>query len=912
MSLNNQLEEYCKKFICVKGETSGHTHTRIGDKDFNIKGGVYKFNNEDEFLKLYIKNVIENKKLEYLTEKQLEIGPIAIDIDLRYDNSVTERQHDESHIIDIIDNYSRQISNLCEIEDNFEFEVLVMHKPNVNILDTKTKDGIHIIFTINLEREGQIWLREKVIEELQTSWVESLPLTEVDDIIDLAVTKGSSNWQLYGSRKPNNEAYKLTNVWKLKWIEENESFTLTKINLENYSIKDNFKKLSVRNTENYVLKIKNEYLKEIDQLKNIKNKKTMSKLIIKEDKKISDPLEIKTKQDLEEYIEYSIEQLELNSGGYELKETHQFTMLLPQSFYGPGSYTNWIKVGWALKNTSNKLLPTFIKFSSQSKEFNIRDIANLVDRWDTFHHADVDGLTSRSIMYWAKNHNYNEYMKVRQNTISYYIEKTIKDTTDWDFAQVLYQLCKDNFVCVSIKNNVWYEFQGHKWFEIDSGNSLRLIISKRMHDLYMRKVSEAMTSLQQMDQSDQNYETMRKRAHKLTELCLMLKKTNWKNNIMKEAKELFYDKEFLNKLDNNPYLMCFNNYVVDFKKGTWRQGQPDDYISKCTNIDYIPLSQIEKQKDNCIEDVKTFMNQLFPNKELREYMWEHLSSTLIGNNDNQTFNIYTGSGRNGKSKLVELMSKMLGEYKASVPITLVTQKRVGIGNTSSEIVQLMGIRYAVMQEPSKGEVINEGIMKEITGGDPIQGRALFKESVTFIPQFKLVVCTNTLLDIKSNDDGTWRRIRVCDYVSKFLENPYEDEEKFPKEDYPYQYPVDKHIDEKFNIWAPVLASLLVEIAFKKKGVVNDCKVVMASSDLYREGQDYLAEFCKEKIKKVQGGKVKKTEIWEVFRQWYQINYGKNLPKAKELNEFMDKRFGKYTTKWSNIAINYEDDDDDDE
>ena len=58
MSLNNQFEEYCKKFICVKGETSGHTHTRIGDKDFNIKGGVYKFINEDEFLKLYIKNVI--------------------------------------------------------------------------------------------------------------------------------------------------------------------------------------------------------------------------------------------------------------------------------------------------------------------------------------------------------------------------------------------------------------------------------------------------------------------------------------------------------------------------------------------------------------------------------------------------------------------------------------------------------------------------------------------------------------------------------------------------------------------------------------------------------------------------------------------------------------------------------------
>jgi len=94
------------------------------------------------------------------------------------------------------------------------------------------------------------------------------------------------------------------------------------------------------------------------------------------------------------------------------------------------------------------------------------------------------------------------------------------------------------------------------------------------------------------------------------------------------------------------------------------------------------------------------------------------------------------------------------------------------------------------------------LMKEITGGDPIQGRALFKETVTFIPQFKLVVCTNTLFDIKSNDDGTWRRIRVCDFMSKFLEKPYEDEDKFPKSEYPYQYPIDKRIDEKFEKWAP--------------------------------------------------------------------------------------------------------------
>ena len=49
-------------------------------------------------------------------------------------------------------------------------------------------------------------------------------------------------------------------------------------------------------------------------------------------------------------------------------------------------------------------------------------------------------------------------------------------------------------------------------------------------------------------------------------------------------------------------------------------------------------------------------------------------------NNNQTFHFFLGVGSNGKSKLVDLMSKMLGDYKATVPITLVTQKRNNIGN----------------------------------------------------------------------------------------------------------------------------------------------------------------------------------------------------------------------------------------
>ena len=436
-----------------------------------------------------------------------------------------------------------------------------------------------------------------------------------------------------------------------------------------------------------------------------------------------------------------------------------------------------------------------------------------------------------------------------------------------------------------------------------------------MHDIYCKKSQELIETMIKKENNDENTENLKTRSLKLGDICILLKTTSWKNNIMKEAKELFYDKNFMTKLDANPYLMCFNNYIIDFKSKTHRKGKPDDYISKSTNIDYIPYTNVIANK-NCsiIQEVNKFIDELFPDKELRRYMWEHLASILIGKNDNQTFNIYTGSGCNGKSKLVELMSRCLGDYKATVPITLITQSRNSIGSTSSEVVALMGVRYAVMQEPSKGDVINEGIMKEITGGDPIQARALFKDSVTFTPQFKLVVCTNVLFDINTNDDGTWRRIRICDFMSKFTDAPYENEDKFPKSNFPYQYLIDQKIDEKFTLWAPLLMSKLVDIAYKTEGKVNDAKIVTSVSDNYREAQDYLTEFAKEKITRMREGIIKKTELLEEFKNWYTMNYGRaSLPNGKEITDYMDKQYGKNKRgKWSNVIINYNNESDNEE
>ena len=912
------LDNYLRTHNAVKGE--GFTHTRIGDKALNIFGGSYKIQESEwkGFMELYYQHVFVNGQPEYLTEKQLtDNGPILIDIDLRYDTEITSKQHSKDHIIDAVMLYAEKIKQLVDITEGSKIDVYVMEKPDVNQLENKTKDGVHIIIGMQMHKALQVLLRKNVLSELKNIW-DDLPITnDWEDVLDEGVTKGFVNWQIYGSRKPAHQAYLIKYHFVLVYtkndidIEENP---LTK-----FSTEKNIYKLSARYTEHPAFPLKNAEVQSAFETAKLSLHQTSKKpdapkhkIKIKggggASKSSAAYADIESEAMLDNMLETMFE--DIGPIDYRLKETHDYTMSLPASYYGPGSYNKWIKVGMALHNTKPELFLTWLKLSCQENcrdtlkgtngKFDWRNVPELYEQWTKFANSEGLTLTYRSIMYWSKNDAREKYDAIRKETIDFFIAQTIQTPTEFDLASVVFNMYKDRFVCTSIKNKTWYEYINHRWHEIDSGNTLRLALSKEMHQIYFEKTCEITNKAHSVgDAGDPAREKMMKLSQKITDICTLLKKTQSKQNIMREACELFYDKDFMSKMDRNPYLLCFNNGVVDFKQKIFRKGQPDDFISKCTNIDYTTAKNTAVQKEIC-----DFMQQLFPVKELEDYMWDHLASCLIGINTNQTFHVYKGSGRNGKSALTSLMSKAMGTYKGTVPITLITGKRNGIGSTSSEVAQLDGVRYAVMQEPSKGDKINEGTMKEMTGGtDPIQARALFKDTVTFIPQFKLVVCTNTDFQDTSNDDGTWRRMRYIDFMSKFLDNPYQDEIKFPRSECPYQYPLDKKLEERFDSWAPVFMNMLVQRTYENLGLVKDCHSVMANSEKHREGQDYFTGFAKDKIRKKEGQNIKKYSVYEEFKKWYVQNYGKDVPKGKELNEFMDKRFGIYTIKgWRNIEL----------
>ena len=948
-------DPYMKSKKCT--EKTNITHTRIKNEAGKIYGGSFCIpdENQEEFLAKYYQQVIVNGQLDHLTEKQRpDKGPILCDLDFRFDSAtVSKRIYTEADIRMIVfEGYLEILKEVYQFDEDTAFPVFVMEKTKVNILEDKgvTKDGLHIIFGIHANRSVQLHLRQKMIDYLSKNC--KLPITNTwEQVLDEGISEGRTNWQMYGSCKPNHEAYQLTRYYEVKYDTADGEFQKFDIDVSSkdktvFDMEKTFPKLCARYAGHY------EPFERAGFIKGAVNGAMMSNTCLitnhgmsststsmsttmnsaSVSRTTSEILSIRSRDQLDEVLAHFLDNLATDE--YDLREAHDYVMTLPPIFYEQGSYDKWTRVGWALKNIDYRLFIVWVAFSAQARNFNYGEqIADMWSRWNKPTPSRM--VTKRSIMHWSKEHAPEKFKQVNENSLDYHVDQILDSALknalsgeekenkyggagDFDLAKILFHMMKDRYVCCSVKSSIWYMFKNHRWQENDSGTTLRLSISHDLRDVFERKVTKLFEAKTQLPEGDERIQAIEKRLGKAMGIYERLSKTNDKKNIMTEAKDLFYDKDFMNQLDTNPYLMCFENGVWDFQAKEFRAGRPEDYITKCTRIEYQPIQRGNVKQAIIVDEIREFMRKLFPVDDLLEYMWEHLASILIGSSGSgdTTFHNYIGIGQNGKSALVNLLSKCLGEYKGDVPTTLVTQGRTKVGGLAPEIVELRGIRYAVMNEPTKGEVINEGPLKQLTSGglDEIQARAPYMpQMVRFIPQFKLVVLANNLMEIKVQDHGTWRRIKVVDFMSLFTLNPVKGDKTKP-----YQYLLDPSIPLKFDDWKTVFMAMLVEKVLETEGKVKMCDRVVASSDAYRASQDVISEFINEKIVSCDGMILKKTQVSYEFSTWHQNTYGNKGPKAKDVYEAIDKKFGKCkSTGWANIRIKpefdvQEDDDDDNE
>ena len=126
------------------------------------------------------------------------------------------------------------------------------------------------------------------------------------------------------------------------------------------------------------------------------------------------------------------------------------------------------------------------------------------------------------------------------------------------------------------------------------------------------------------------------------------------------------------------------------------------------------------------------------------------------------------------------------------------------------------------------------------------------------------------------------------------------------DDTPFVFLKDKSLKEKFPKFAPVFASMLVHLAFETHGNVEDCDVVMSASNKYRCGQDHISSFIADSVVRTDNPQdtIKKNDLGSHFKLWFQQEQGsRKIPKAQELYEFMDKRFGACKQKvWTGVKL----------
>ena len=411
------LPEFLAKHNAKSDKNDGanilSTHNRIPDKELNVFGGSYIIPREDlpQFYKLYGEHVFEKKKMEYLTERQLETNcPILLDFDFRYNYDVDTRQHKKDHVSDIItDGYLELLKEFFVFTNKCSFPIYVMEKPNVNRLADKslTKDGIHMIIGIQMDHTIQVMLRDKIVKKIGDIW--ELPLTnDWDSVLDEGISKGVTNWQMYGSQKPGNEAYRLSYHLMVEMNAEEKDFVTEAKNIKAFDLSKDLHLLSAQYGGHVKFDMNPNILEAYNQRKESKGSKikksgSKGKINLVLDGQDDTNLQLSDIKNLE-MLTKAVDNImsNLRNNEYFIKEIHDYAQILPAKYYEPGSHLLNRQVAFALKHTDERLFLSWVMLRSKASDFDYETIPNLYNIWKFHFNRRPDGVTRRSIMYWAK------------------------------------------------------------------------------------------------------------------------------------------------------------------------------------------------------------------------------------------------------------------------------------------------------------------------------------------------------------------------------------------------------------------------------------------------------------------------------------------------------------------------------
>lgn len=766
----SSLQSFLDLHKVVKG--SEFTHTSLSGGSFYIP-----VEDEDTFFELYTKELMIGKPL-HLTEKQRDsIVPIIIDLDFRQESPNLNHKYTDVQLRDIISCLMNVIDEYLYLPE--DVHIFVLTKParqEGNIV----KDGIHIIVPeVVAKKEFHSFLRNSTYKTigdiLQPCSYTNTPMDIYDNIVG-----GNKNWLLYGSKKPKEPSR-----WSLSYLYSYSSGMIEQVETSLYTESQLPEILSIRNKYRTL-----EQKLDIPEVKEIKQKEDDNLSMTSMTSAVSTVVTETT----------NIDHVFIN----------KLVSILSKD--RADIYDKWIRVGWCLHNIepSSTLLQYWIDFSKKSSKFKHGECENL---WYTMRN---EGLQIGTLCKWAKEDNPIEYAKLIKQTQNALLDRSLSGTHS-DIAKAAHMMFKDKYVCGTFnKSPLWFEFRGNRWVCIQSAYTFRLDISNTFSNAYAER-AKYYKSRDNMEMSS-----------KLIAQSKKLQMVSFKDSIMRELAEYFYNPEFMNRLDTKINLLCFNNGIYDLNEHIFRPGKIDDYITMSTNYNY----SYEDDKD-IQDDILKFISSIMADETMVEYLLKVLAYMLHGDKYMELLWFFTGKGRNGKGTLCTLLKNAFGDYYYEPDITIVTTTKKSSSAASPEMMKAKGRRLLVSSEPDDDDIASKfrvNKLKQLRGNDLIQARGLYMDFFEFKPQFGMIFQMNDKPELSKVDDAISKSLKILDFPYQFVHTPV----------HMYQRQIDMSLKQKFENVKYVQQFMRILLSYHKE-YINGNKVIEDPESVIQATREYMED-----------------------------------------------------------------------
>jgi P4 family phage/plasmid primase-like protien len=445
-----------------------------------------------------------------------------------------------------------------------------------------------------------------------------------------------------------------------------------------------------------------------------------------------------------------------------------------------------------------------------------------------------------------------------------------------------------NLLAAHLRNTVMATVKPHQWlvFEKETGiwreEHKNVVLRPTLE--YLSGRFDALHALANRLKGDKEDGVWKDRATCSALISIRMKETKYKNYLLPALFEKVRDTRRDKLMNSKGHLLHCENCVIDLQSGEVRSATPEDYSTKSTHLKYVPYEEHPETKRLLVE--KFFDDIMLGDREMIEFLLRVLSSPLDAKIRFQFFFFMVGKGSNGKSLLIKLMKKALGDYYASIPTAQVTRPNVNAQSSTPALMQLSGARAAFLTELEDRTLYTE-FLKMLAGGDSFSGRNHYEGQQEIVSTARAFIAVNDPPKILDRTDGFWRKLVYIPFEAHFREN------LDPR--MPNQRQLDETMEDKMLDAADTFLALLVQYhlnEYRTKGIgrAEQPEKVLEAGRRYQYEQDLPLQFY-ETTCIVDSEKYAETkEVHEAFSEFCKHRaVTKTSELVKHLDALMDEK-----------------------